>query len=256
MLLLLSVFTEEFIEHLVDTLPGAGFINRSDSDIDGVAERLADNFNIPESDDDEDSDDSDGGDDGEADDDNTDARRKRQGVSGAFNPSEYVNALVSSLGDGVVSSLGEGNEQTELCIRRVANSVINGQAVANMARNIQEVRRAVTSLIRIGNFLEAQRNRLSSATFLDECVMTFIDLAFCSRCTERTPPLCFNTCNGLVRACYSPYYTTLNAQYSRLWTIAQRVIEVANTTVQRILADEADIIDTDTFVSSFALSIL
>ena len=241
----------------MEALPGASFINRSNPTLTTVVQRFIDNFNIRESEDDDDEGDDEGSEEGDDDidddfagdpsDNDPDDDRKKRLIT--FNPREFVEALVNALGDAVVRALGNGNRATEQCVREVASAVVNGQAVANTAQQIQRIRQAISTLIRIGAFLEAQKTALAQATFLDECVTKFIDLAFCSRCTQKTPPLCFNTCNALLRVCYSPYYTTLNRQYSRLWTIAQQVVTIANTTVRDILAGEEALIDTTTFVS-------
>ena len=269
-----TVFSEEFIERLVDTLPGAGFLNRSDESLTSILEELVDNYNLPDEDgnndydlsessdddsSDDDSSDDDSNDDdmedgtdeeeGDEEDDDDGGLAKRQNPRLVFTPRQFVEALVETLGDAVVRELGNGSEITEACVREVADSFVNGQVVAMTAQRIQVIRQSISALIRIAEFLQTQRARLAQATFPEECVTTFIDLAFCSRCTQKTPPLCFNTCNALLRACYSPYFTTLNDQFSQLWLVAQRVIGVANTTVQDLLEDEANLIDTEAFVS-------
>ena len=236
----------------MDSLPGAVFLNRSDESLNVVLQDLTQNYNIPEDDDDDDDDDEDDEeDDSDEDDEEYDYdedKRKRQSQN-AFNAQDFVEDLLDILGDSVAEFLSNGNGATRRCIREVANSVVNNRAIARVAQHIQDIRRSVSTLIRIGTFLERQRRILARVTFIDECVASFVDLAFCSRCTEATPPLCFNTCDALLRACYSPYYTTLNDQYSRLWRVAQQVIDIANTTIGNLLADEATLIDVRAFVS-------
>ena len=99
-----------------------------------------------------------------------------------------------------------------------------------------------------GDFTQ-ELTTLRGETILQECVTRFIDLAFCSRCVRATPPLCFNTCNALLRACYSPYYTVLNRQYNQLWNVVQRTVQVANSTVQGLLTGESVILNIDSIVS-------
>ena len=118
-----------------------------------------------------------------------------------------------------------------------------------MVRQLQEIRRSITTLQRIGTFLQRQLTTLQGQTILQECVTRFIDLAFCSRCIQATPPLCFNTCNNLLRACYSPYYTALNRQYDQLWRIVQMTVEVANSTVMSLVTRESVVLDIDSVVS-------
>ena len=94
---------------------------------------------------------------------------------------------------------------------------------------------------------------LAGETVLQQCVTRFIDLAFCSRCVRATPPFCFNTCNALLRACYSPYYTALNRQYNQLWDVVQRTVQVANSTVQGRLTGESVILDIENIYSELQL---
>ena len=185
-------------------------------------------FIIPEDEEDEDDDDDD-----DDDDDRTDEKRQ---AAPPFNPRQFaVRVAVNS----ALDALGNVTGATEACVRRVATSLVNGAAVSNVATRIQEIRQSLTTLFRIRNFLNDQRNALANGTFLDECVSRFIDIAFCSRCTESTPPLCFNACNALLRACYSPYYTALNEQYDRLWEVSRNVIRIVSNTVENIYG-EAD----------------
>lgn len=228
----------------MDALPGSNFINHSDADLVAVIRSLVENLNIPESEEDDDGDDSDGdkndGDDDPSDDDSD---------NDSFEPSEFVQRLFDVLGRLVVRALVAQHPEEEQCIQRVANGFVNREARTELDELVQDLRRAVSTLSRIGAFLEAQEIRLSRANILPACVSRFIDLAFCSRCSKKTPPLCFNTCNALLRGCYSPYYTILNRQYSRLWEVVREVVSITNTTIQDILEEEKEIIDFESFVS-------
>ena len=250
---ILTVFNGNFVRKLIASLPLSGVINQSDQGLLATIKELTNNYNIEEDEDDDDDDDEnddDGGDDDEDTDGNNEKKRQTRVF---FNSRQFVDRLVASNIDASVNALGNGDPDTEACVRRVANSLVNGRSVSTVANQIQTIRQSISVLNRIGNFLRERRAVLANTTsILEVCVSRFIDIAFCSRCTERTPPLCFNTCNGLLRACYSPYYTALNEQYDRLWEVAERVIEIARSTVRSLFNDEASLLDSDAFVSKIS----
>ena len=206
-------------------LPGANFINRSA--ISDVIQGLIDNYIISKSEDDN------GGKESEI----------------GFNTQMFVQNFSEALVDSLMRDLGNGDMRTEACIQGVAVSLVNDEASASIAAQIQVIRQGISTLIRIGEFLEGQREELARAVILDECITALINLTFCSRCTQRTPPLCFNTCNALLQACYSPYYTTLNDQYPQLWRVARQVVTITNTTVKSAIEEAVTLINMDTFVS-------
>ena len=232
MLLRIFIFfldlSANFSEKLVKALPGANFIDRSDAALRDAIRGLVDNFIISESKDED---------------------------KVLFNPQEFVQALVSALVDSFASVLADSDQTTEACIQRVAVSLVNAEASNASANQIQVIRQGLSTLIRIGEFLEEQKEELSRATILDECISALINLTFCSRCTQKTPPLCFNTCNALLQACYSPYYTTFNEQYKQLWRVARQVVTITNTTVKNVIVDAATLIDIDTIVSIVVFSV-
>ena len=172
-----------------------------------------------------------------------------------FNVRRFLNSLLDSLHEVLVRQF-TSNSSGQQCVRRIINSRINQNTINDIADQLQEVRRAITTLIRIGSFLERERRRLQNVTPLQQCVNAFIDLAFCSRCIQKTPPLCLNTCNALVRGCYSPYYTALNRNYDRLWRVVRDILSVANSTVQDILTGEGAIVDIGSLVSEAIVIIL
>jgi len=126
---------------------------------------------------------------------------------------------------------------------------LNSNIECIIAVKLQEVRRAITTLIRIGSFLERERRSLQSTSPVQQCIDAFIDLAFCSRCVQKTPPLCLNTCNALIRGCYSPYYTALNRKFDRLWRVVRNILDFTNSTVQDIFNRKRAIKDIASLVS-------
>ncbi|CAI8026431.1 hypothetical protein GBAR_LOCUS15182 [Geodia barretti] len=194
---LIEYFKNPFLERLVESLPpaAADMFDPTNQELLETVNELSNNYIIPEDDDDDD------------DDDDKDDKKKRQAVV-VFNPRQFVERLI---GNAAVAAF---NNSMEDCVRETALSLVNsnGNAISAVATRIQTIRQSLSTLNRIQAFLEVQRGAFVNNVDLKQCVSKFIDIAFCSRCTESTPPLCFNACNALLRACYSPYYTALNEQ--------------------------------------------
>ena len=211
-------FKEDFIEELLLNLPFSDRLNRTNPLIRNILRFLADNFEINDIDNDD------------------------------FDVRNFIESLLDAVVDSTARNFGQ-TVSTVQCITRVIRSLVNRNAVGAITSQLQQIRRAITALMEISRFLEQQRDRLQSAQLLEECVSTFIEIAFCSRCTRKTPPMCFGTCNALLRGCYSPYYTALNRQYLPLWIEVRRIIQLANDTVEDILLGEVDLLDTSKVVS-------
>ena len=154
-----------------------------------------------------------------------------------FNVGEFLEELLDNV-IRIIARIFRRNGATERCIARVLRSELDESVVGRLTSDLQQVRRAITALIRIGRFLERQSDRFEAARFLEQCVSRFVELAFCGRCTGRLPPLCFSTCNALVRGCYAPYYTALNRQYGELWNQVQMIIDRLNATLGEVALGE------------------
>ena len=212
-------FDEDFIENLVDNLPFFDFMNASNRGIENVLENLVDNYEIEDDD--------------------------------RFDVGDFVENLLGSSVNTIASTINASS--TIQCVQRVFNSLFNTNAIEDMTLRIQEIRRAITALRRIQEFLDQQEDMLEDADIPQSCVDLFIENAFCNRCTQLTPPLCFATCNAIVRGCYSPYYTVLNNQYQRLWEQVRNIANIANITVQNIIQGEGQLIDVEELVSKIFL---
>lgn len=209
-------FDEDFPEVLLEQLPGALFVNTSDPMLAELLQALTENFEIK--------------------------------VGDSFNARRFLNSLIDTFLELLVRRI-TSSPSGRPCIRRIIMSEINQDAVDIIADKLEDIRRAITTLLRIGSFLERERRRLRNATPLEQCIDAFVDLAFCSRCIQRTPPLCLNTCNALIRGCYSPYYTALNQKYDRLWRVVRNVLTFVNSTVQDIFDRKRAIKDIASLVS-------
>ena len=165
-----------------------------------------------------------------------------------FNLNGYIEELLDAVIKDTAGSFGQ-TASTAQCITELIKSKIDRKVVENIELTLQEIRRAVTTLKRIGTFLDGQRERLQDVTIPRKCVSRFIDIAFCSRCIRKTPPMCFRTCNALLRGCYSPYYTALNRQYLPLWIKVRRIVELTKTAMRVLFASENALLDIVAVVS-------
>ena len=211
-------FKEDFTENLLLNLPFSDRLDHTNPLIRNILRFLADNFEIEDIDNDD------------------------------FDVRNFIESLLDAVVDSTARNFGQ-TVSTVQCITRVIRSLVNRNAVGAITSQLQQIRRAITALMEISRFLEQQRDRLQNAQLLEECVATLVNIAFCSRCTRKTPPMCFSTCNALLRGCYSPYYTALNGQYLPLWTEVRRIVELANDTVEDILSGEGALLDTSNVVS-------
>ena len=167
---------------------------------------------------------------------------------GDFDTSGFLEELFNAVFEDFARDYGQNDDDMVDCILSVVQSRLDQGIVGRLGAQLQQVRRAITALLRIGRFLERENNGLRDVRILQECVEQFVNLSFCDRCVQKTPPLCFSTCNALVRGCYSPFYTALNAQYRQLWVEVQRIINILNDTVGGVLSDEIELLDSSAVV--------
>ena len=233
-------FKTPFLERLISSLPpaAADMFDPTNQELLETVNELSNNYIIPEDEEDDDDDDDD--------DDDEDDKKKRQAVV-VFNPRQFVERLI---GNAAVAGFNNSNIDED-CVRETALSLVNsnGNAVSALATRIQTIRQSLSTLNRIQAFLEEQRGAFVNNVDLNECVSKFMDIAFCSRCTESTPPLCFNACNALLRACYSPYYTALNKQIAPLWVVANRIVDITEEAVESLFDEEGSLFDFEELVS-------
>lgn len=104
-LLVSAVFRGEFLQRLIDRLPLAGRIDRSDRELNETLQELSNSYNIR---DDQDSDEDD--------------ENKR-----------LADRLFVSLTNATVRALANGDREAEMCVRRIAILLRNGDAVSTVA---------------------------------------------------------------------------------------------------------------------------
>ena len=228
-------FTDYFPEILLQNLPFSDVFNRSDPLIRGILRELIENLEIG------------GGDDEEGSGDMDEEEEESDDEEG-FNVRGFVDGLL----EGVAENLGRdftGRGDMAQCVARVVRDRLDSDVVGRITSQLQEIRRAITALMRVQRFLRQQRQRLDGVNILERCVTRLIELSYCQRCTEKTPPLCFRTGNALARACYSPYFTVLNEQYRELWERVQRIVTALNGTLSDLFNEEGGLLDRGRVVS-------
>ena len=166
----------------------------------------------------------------------------------SLNLTEVVNGIVTALGEAAGQRFSRGNNNTQVCILNVVRNNLNQTDIQLVIRAIEDVRRAFTVLQRSANFFQQYVDGLQFR-FPRNCVRRFIELNFCARCTQRTFPLCSNTCGALVRGCLSAYYSALSRQFDILWDVSRQVVTITNNTLRTLFFDERRVIDETTAVS-------
>ena len=163
-----------------------------------------------------------------------------------LNLTEVVNGIVTSLGEAAGQQLGQN---TQTCILNAIQNNLNQSDIQLVIRAIEDVRRAFTVLRRSANFFQQYVEGLQFR-FPRNCVRRFVELNFCARCTQKTPPLCSNTCGALVRGCLSAYYSALSRQFDILWDVSRQVVMITNSTLRALFFEERELIDQTTAVSA------
>lgn len=256
-------FNEDFTQNILLNFPFSELLNRTDPIILRILRNLIENFVIRDDDDEDDSEDSEESDEDEDeeeesvesdededeesveseededDDEITAVEESDESDDDDFDVGDFFRGLIRAIIRAIARALGEDVD----CVVDVVESLLDEDVIGQLIRLLRRVRRAITALTRIGRFLERQKDRFEDAVILKRCVSRFIEIAYCKRCTEKTPPMCFRTCNALLRGCYSPYYTVLGAQYRRLWEEVQSIVELANRTVSEFFSRENALMD-------------
>ena len=160
-----------------------------------------------------------------------------------FNVGNFLRRFVDRIEDTAPGLLVRTNTIRD-CIRRVINSSINMTNMQDVSEDIEQLRRSLSSGLRLLNFMENFGENLGGFRPLRQCVTTLVRLNYCSRCVRRTPPLCRNVCGALTRGCYSPFVTGLRAQFENLWNVTRQIVALTRTTLQR-LGQRARILDLD-----------
>ena len=162
---------------------------------------------------------------------------------GTFSVSDFLEKFVDRLGDTVAAGLST-NATKRKCIRAVVNSNVNTTNAQLITTEIEELRRSLTSGLKLLSFLEDFSEDLGGFQPIQQCINTLVQLNSCGRCVRRTPPLCRNVCGALARGCYSPIHTGLRAQFENLWNVTRQLIFLTRRALQR-LAGRGRIFDVD-----------
>ena len=168
------------------------------------------------------------------------ASRSRSRSRSRFNVGNFLRRFVDRFED---TALVRTNAIRD-CIRRVINSSINMTNMQDVSEDIEQLRRSLSSGLRLLNFLENFGEDLGGFQPLQQCVTTLVRLNYCSRCVRHIPPLCRNVCGALTRGCYSPFVTGLRAQFENLWNVTRQIVALTRFALRR-LGRRRGILDVD-----------
>ena len=162
---------------------------------------------------------------------------------GSFSVSDFLETFVDRLGDTVAAGLAM-DATKQRCIRGVINSNINTTNAQLITSEIEELRRSLTSGLKLLSFLEDFSEDLGGFQPIQQCITALLQLNSCAKCVRQTPPLCQNVCGALARGCYSPIHTGLRAQFENLWNVTRQVIFLTRRALQK-LAGQGRIFEVD-----------
>lgn len=157
------------------------------------------------------------------------------GDTADFNTAVYIQNII----DGVISitidtlfaprAAGNLTVANRMCITGELVSRINTTVRDRIAGNLEELRRAVTSVRRIRMFYSEYIANLTtlSSRIIGGCANAFINLR-CAGCTSDIEETCRGTCFTVLRACFSPYYSQLTGQLNVLWNVTNQLVNIAN----------------------------
>ena len=155
-----------------------------------------------------------------------------------YNISAFIQNITNRLVDLAAESFAPGSMTQRTCITSFIWQRINQTALSLVDRDLEQIRRGVTTAVRILMFLHNYNLTLGNFQPLQRCQQRLVELSFCSRCTHRIPPLCSNTCGALIRACYSPFIDGLRGEFDNLWSVTRQVVRATNNTLMQLFSDE------------------
>lgn len=174
--------------------------------------------------------------------------RQRFGINSTSSPEVNTTQVIIDIIDGIKLIIRNSSftDDQKTCLVSQLDQNLKLAVVRELGRNLEEVRRAYTLVIRIFNFLRNFNRTLSGfdvSDFPRECISTAIDISFCGRCTRVLPLLCSNTCGALVRGCYAAFFSGLRNEFNNLWNVTRQAINIMDRGVLNIEEDENNIYD-------------
>ena len=115
----------------------------------------------------------------------------------SYNISAFVQNVTDRLLTLAAQMLAPANTTQQMCVVNLIRQRINQTAVDLVGRGLAQIRRGVTSAVRILAFLRNFNLTLGNFQPLQRCRDRLVQLSFCSRCTGRIPPLSAATHVGL-----------------------------------------------------------
>ena len=131
-------------------------------------------------------------------------------------------------------TLSEGQRE---CIVAELRRHTSQSGLTTIGRTLRTLRQSFSGIARILKFLIRFNQTLDGFTvdsFPADCVTRMIDISICGRCRQRIPPLCRNSCGGLVRACFAAFYSGLHQEFDNLWGVVLQLVSVVNQGVREL----------------------
>ena len=158
---------------------------------------------------------------------------------------EIVNDIVAGIIRYILELRVEAlTEEQRICVERI---LIDSTAEANIARNLEQLRRAVTTLTIIQDFYLSLEHNITTAigyTLTDTCLEVFINLR-CLGCRQELERTCRNTCGAIIRGCFAGFITRLTSQLDILWNVVNQLLAIIRSIVRALVRNSGRLIRID-----------
>lgn len=134
------------------------------------------------------------------------------------------------------------------CLVQELDKHLNSTGIWSLGRSLENLRRSVTGIVRIFEFLRRFATDLDgflADNLPRQCVRRLLEISFCDRCTGSVPPLCRNSCGALVRGCYAGFLTGLLRQFEDLWFVLRQLVQGIYTGFSEIIETITNLFDID-----------
>ena len=121
---------------------------------------------------------------------------------------------------------------------------LNGQVIRLLGRSLENVRRSVTAIFRILQFLTNFAKDLdgfAADNLPSQCVQRLVEISFCGRCIHTLPPLCRNSCGALVRGCYAGFLSSLESEFDLLRSVLVKLVREIDLRVREMFDTATDV---------------
>ena len=130
------------------------------------------------------------------------------------------------------------------CIVEQIQMGINRTSLQILGRTLEVARRSFTGVSRLLNFIDRFDDDFEDLriNLPPTCLREFFRIGFCGRCSRSVPPVCSNTCNAVVRACFAGFRDGLLDEFENAWTVLRRLIRLADTSIRELFSSERELL--------------